>query len=77
MMRENTLLAPLLSLLVILVRSSSSNPPDGEAELQASPGITVRKEWEENARLPEHLIPLHYQLYLHPDLQEGTFTGII
>ena len=76
-MRQNTLLAPLLSLLLILASSSSSNSPDGEAELQASPGLTVRKDWEENARLPEHLIPLHYQLYLHPDLQEGTFTGLI
>ena len=33
-------------------------------------------EWEENSRLPSHLLPLHYDLYLHPDLQEGTFQGL-
>ena len=33
-------------------------------------------EWEENSRLPGHLLPLHYDLYLHPDLQEGTFKGL-
>ena len=33
-------------------------------------------EWEENSRLPSHLLPLHYDLYLHPDLQEGTFKGL-
>ena len=54
-----------------------------EAEVQAGPDGTLapltptrRGDWEVNARLPEHLLPLHYELYLHPDLQEGTFKGL-
>ena len=54
-----------------------------EAEVQAGPDGTLAPltptrigGWEENARLPEHLLPLHYELYLHPDLEEGTFKGL-
>ena len=32
-------------------------------------------EWETDPRLPKHLIPLHYDLWLHPDLKTGLFTG--
>merc|ERR1712106_771829 len=31
--------------------------------------------WERNVRLPKHLLPLQYDLYLHPDLDTGLFTG--
>ena len=31
--------------------------------------------WEKNVRLPRTVLPLHYDLYLHPDLETGLFSG--
>ena len=31
--------------------------------------------WEREVRLPAYLLPLHYDLYLHPDLETGLFSG--
>ena len=34
-----------------------------------------RKPWEEDVRLPRHIIPLHYDIYLHPNLETDLFSG--
>ena len=31
--------------------------------------------WEKNVRLPRTILPLHYDLYLQPDLETGLFSG--
>ena len=31
--------------------------------------------WETNLRLPRSVIPVHYDLYLFPDLKTGMFSG--
>ena len=31
--------------------------------------------WETNIRLPRTVLPIHYDLYLHPKLKDGTFEG--
>ena len=33
--------------------------------------------WEREVRLPRSVLPKHYDLYLHPNLQLGTFAGIL
>ena len=33
------------------------------------------KAWEEDYRIPNDTYANHYDLYLHPDLEAGTFTG--
>ena len=32
-------------------------------------------EWERHLRLSPDVYPLHYRLHLHPDFDQGTFTG--
>ncbi|MPC31182.1 Glutamyl aminopeptidase [Portunus trituberculatus] len=36
---------------------------------------SIDRPWEESFRLPETVIPEHYELYMHPDLSVKTFSG--
>lgn len=40
-----------------------------------SPELT--EPWEINYRLPNDTIPLHYDIFLHPNLAEATFSGTV
>ncbi|XP_050691073.1 glutamyl aminopeptidase-like [Eriocheir sinensis] len=33
------------------------------------------RPWEDSFRLPDTVLPQHYELYIHPDLTSKTFTG--
>ena len=33
------------------------------------------KPWEDDYRIPNDTYANHYDLYLHPDLEAGTFSG--
>ena len=54
-------------------QKSQAAEPEPEAEPEAEPVFT--EPWEKDVRLPSHLLPLHYDLYLHPDLDTGLFMG--
>lgn len=38
-------------------------------------GLVLQHPWEKNPRLPPTVIPVHYDLYLFPELQTGMFSG--
>ena len=41
-----------------------------------SSGMKPRsKPWEDDYRIPNDTYANHYDLYLHPDLEAGTFSG--
>lgn len=47
-----------------MAASSSSTPP-------------LSEPWEIDYRLPNDTLPLHYEIYLYPDLTKATFTGTV
>ena len=52
-----------------------SNPVVGNGIVVVEEKTELKEPWEKDPRLPKHLIPLHYDLYLHPNLNTGLFTG--
>lgn len=42
-----------------------------KAENQEDESTTLRFPWETQVRLPRNILPLHYDLYLFPDLEDG------
>ena len=49
--------------------------PEPEPDVEPEPEPVYTEPWEKDVRLPSHLLPLHYDLYLHPDLATGLFMG--
>ena len=46
----------------------------GDGGSSASEAALVHP-WEKEPRLSRQVVPLHYDLFLHPDLDSGTFMG--
>ena len=51
---------------------ATTNTP---STMTTTPALT--EPWQKDYRLPADTLPLHYEIYLHPDLIKGTFTGKI
>jgi hypothetical protein len=39
--------------------------------------VVARQGWESNFRIPSAVEPVHYNVYLNPDMGNGTFTGSV
>lgn len=56
--------------------SQDNNTVDIPTTTMSSPTTKEPTEpWEKSYRLPTDTLPIHYEIYLHPDLSKGTFTG--
>ena len=58
-----------------LIQSAPSSPVVGNGIVVEEEKTEESEPWEKDPRLPKHLIPLHYDLYLHPNLNTGLFNG--
>jgi hypothetical protein len=52
--------------------ATSGRMPERPGE--ADPDLPVQP-WEKDIRMPKSVIPVHYDIYLFPDLIEGLFSG--
>ena len=50
---------------------SSQSVIDGGSDGYKGPSFP----WESNVRLPRSVVPIHYDLYLHPELETDMFSG--
>ena len=58
-----------------LTQSAPLNPVVGNGIVVEEEKAELTEPWQKDPRLPKHLIPLHYDLYLHPNLNTGLFNG--
>ena len=61
---------------IVVMSESLAEPTDVArvASLKRVPDVRDRP-WEKDYRLPADVLPVHYRLSLHPDLETGLFTG--
>ena len=61
--------------------ASGSGSPLGSAKKDRTPVVVEEEEkyltelWETKPRLSPNVYPMHYDLYLHPNLETDMFTG--
>lgn len=72
----------LLVLVLTAPPADSSPPPPAERFIPERFELTHEEEaktepWEVEYRIPTTTLPLHYDLYLHPDLDAGRFSGTV
>lgn len=57
-------------------KPSPSTPPPPADRGPCKPSNNTNGGWN-NFRLPDHIVPVHYDLHLEPDLNTDTYTGSV
>ncbi|KYN43680.1 Glutamyl aminopeptidase [Trachymyrmex septentrionalis] len=65
----------LATLIVLLDQTIVEAVNYGQHDSNRSEAYTMLFDFNKNFRLPKEVVPIHYDLYLHPKLKEGTFSG--
>jgi len=55
----------------------NDQPPIQNVPIPTNQTVCVGAEYECHIRLDENVRPLHYELYLNPDIENGTFSGTV
>jgi len=63
-----------------IIEEPIAEPEDNEVdwdklENQEDESTLPKLPWEKDVRLPKNILPIHYDLYLFPELEEGMFSG--
>ena len=61
-----------------IIEEPIAEPEDNEIdwdklENQEDESTVPKLPWEKDVRLPKNILPIHYDLYLFPELEEGTY----
>jgi len=70
--RTKASLLLVTSMLLSSILFAYATPTNVNTEVETG---TQQERWEKFHRVPKETLPLHYDVYLHPDLDTGLFSG--
>ncbi|KAG5331089.1 AMPE aminopeptidase, partial [Acromyrmex charruanus] len=70
-----SLICTCLAILVVLLDQTVEATSYSRHDSNRPEAYTIMFDPDESFRLPKEVVPIHYDLYLHPKLKESTFSG--